>query len=130
MKKIYYYLIGTLLIFPLCVKNTVGISLQDFRKVIYRPENLPAGSTSNTSVETKVIDLLNSLINLILFASGSVAVLMLVYGGIRLITSVGDQEGKDHAVKIIRFAIIGLLVVILAYALVTNIIDLIYRATT
>ncbi len=130
MKKIHYHLFGVLLIFPLWISDAFGLSLQDFRKQIFRPNNLPAGDTSNVSVETKVIDILNYLINLILFASGSIAVLMLVYGGIRFIASTGNEDQKEEAIKIIRWAITGLIVVILAFALVTNVIDLIYKATT
>lgn len=129
MKKIHYIL-ALIISTPLFVSNTFAISLQDFKKVIFRPSNLPAAENTSASAGTKIIEIMNALINLILFASGSVAVVMLVYGAIRLITSVGDQEGRDHAIKIIRWALTGLLVVILAYALVTNIIDLIYRATT
>jgi len=109
---------------------TRAISLQDFRKEVYRPDNLPSSATVNASAETKIIDILEFLIDLLLFASGSVAVLMLVYGGIRFITSTGNQDQKDQAIKIIRWAISGLLVVILAFALVSNVISLIYRATT
>lgn len=130
MKKKIYYFLGIVLIFPLTASNALGLSLQDFRKDVFRPNNLPIGETSNLSPETKVNAILNFLINLILFASGSVAVLMLVYGGIRFITSGGNQDQRDEATKIIRWAIIGLLVVILAYALVTNVINLIYQATT
>lgn len=129
MKKIHYIL-ALAISTPFFASNTFAISLQDFRKVIFRPNNLPAGENTSASAGTKIIDIMDFLINLILFASGSVAVVMLVYGGIRLILSVGNEEGRDHAIKIIRWAITGLFVVILAYALVTNIIDLIYRATT
>lgn len=77
-----------------------------------------------------MVGIINFLVNLILYASGSVAVLMLVYGGVRLITAGGDTEQKDQSTKIIKFAGIGLFVVILAFAAVSNIIDLIFRATT
>ena len=130
MKKTVYQILGVLLLFPLAAASAFGLTLQDFRKEVYRPENLPGGKTGTLSAENKVVNIINFLINLILYASGSVAVLMLVYGGVRLITSAGNTEQKEHAVKIIKWAGAGLAVVILAYAAVTNIISLIYRATT
>lgn len=130
MKKAFFTILGFTLSIPLLVSDAFGITLQDFRQTIYRPENLPGGETGNVGAETKVTNILDFLINLILYASGSVAVLMLVYGGVRLITSSGNPEQKEAATKIIRWALIGLFVVILAFALVTNIIDLIFRATT
>jgi len=130
MKKIFFRLTAFLLTFSMSTKVAFGLTLQDFRDVVFRPRNLPGTDTSNISPETKIIDVIDSLIRLLLFASGSIAVLMLVYGGIRLITAIGNQEGKDQAVTIIKWAIIGLLVVILSFAVVTNVIDLLFRAST
>lgn len=128
--KIYFYL--SLFVATLLSKapKTLALSLQDFRNSVFRPDNLPGGETGNISAEGKVVGILDFFITLILYASGSVAVLMLVYGGVRLVTATGNEEQKDQAVKIIRNALIGLLVVILAFALVTNIINVIYQATT
>lgn len=128
--KTFTYILGILLLLPFHTSQALALSLQDFRKEIFRPSNLPGGETGNVSPETKVIDVLNFLIELILYASGSVAVVMLIYGGIRFITSVGEPEEKESAVKIIKQVIFGLLIVIVAFALVTNVIDLIFSATT
>ena len=130
MKKISLYLLGFLLAFPLSLRSAFGLSLHDFRDEVFRPENLPGSETGNLSAEAKVLHIINYLIELILYASGSVAVLMLVYGGIRLITAAGNTDQREQAVKIIKWAGAGLFLVILAYALVTNLIDLIYSATS
>lgn len=130
MKKYFYHLLGIILIFPLAAASAFGLTLHDFRKEVYRPENLPGGQTGTVSAENKVVAVINFLVNLILYASGSVAVLMLVYGGVRLITAAGNTKQKEQATKIIKYAGIGLFVVILAFAAVSNLIDLIFRATT
>lgn len=123
-------MIGIVLLLPLTASRALGLTMEDFRDQIYRPDNLPGGETGSLSAENKVIGIINFLVELILYASGSIAVLMLVYGGIRFVTSLGDTEQKEKAIGVIRSAGMGLLVVIVAYALVTNLIDLIYRATT
>lgn len=129
MKKFFYDFIGFLLLFPLYASEVFGITLDDFRHEVYRPSNLPPGQVGDLGAESKIIELFQFAINLILYASGSVAVVLLVIGGVRYIASVGNQEMLEGAKKNIKFALIGLLVVILAYALVTNVIDLIYRST-
>ena len=129
MKKLFYTLLGILLLFPLWMSRALGLSLDDFRHEVLRPENLPAGREGDASVETKVTDIFAFVTNLILYASGSVAVLLLIIGGVRYIMSFSNQEQMDAAKKTIKFALIGLIVVILAYAIVTNIIDLIYQST-
>lgn len=115
---------------PLAAANVFGLTMEDFRDEVYRPENLPGGQTGSVSAESKVITIINFLVNLILFASGSIAVLMLIYGGIRFITALGNTEQKEKAIGVIKSAGLGLLVVIMAYALVSNVISLIFRATT
>lgn len=107
-----------------------GIGLNDLKHEVYRPENLPTGRLGDASASTKINDIINFVTDLILYASGSIAVLMLIFGGITYISSLGNQEKAEKAKKIIKFAAIGLFVVILAYAAVTNVIDLIFRATT
>jgi len=130
MKKQLYFIIGTILLFPIYTLNTFGIDIDTFKKEVYRPENLPAGTAAeDAAAEVKINIILDYAINLILYASGGVAVFFLIVGAIRLISSFGNQEGMDAAKKIIKYALIGLLTVILAYAAVTNIIDLIFKAT-
>ena len=130
MRKKILLILGSMLLLPFTVLQAFGLSLDDFRNEVYRPENLPGSQTTNIGAETKVNNIIDFLIELILYASGSVAVGMLIYGGIRFTTSAGNTEQKDAAVKIIRWALMGLLVVILAFAVVTNIIDIIFDATT
>ncbi len=129
MKKIFYTWLGALLLLPLTLADALGLTLDDFRNEVFRPENLPVGREGNASVETKITDIFQFAINLILYASGSVAVMLLVIGGIRYVSSLGSQENLEAAKKTIKFALIGLVIVILAYAIVTNVIDLIYRST-
>ena len=129
MKKIAQTLLGILLLFPLWASQALGLSLEDFRHEVFRPDNLPAGRATDASVEAKVTDLFSFVTNLILYASGSIAVLLLVIGGVRYIVSFSNQEQMDAAKKTIKWALIGLVVVILAYAIVTNVIDIIYQST-
>ncbi|MBU0577250.1 pilin [Patescibacteria group bacterium] len=125
MKKVFFTILGTLLLIP----DTFGITIDTFQEEVYRPENLPIGTTS-TSAEGKINEIINFAIDLILYTAGGVAVVMLIVSAIVLIASLGNQERKERAIKIAKFAIIGLFVIILAYAVVTNIIDIIFRATT
>jgi len=129
MKKTFLIFIGTLLAIPLYVSDTLGIGIDQFKDNVYRPENLPTTKTTAGGVELRISEIVQYAINLVLYASGSVAVVFLILGGIRYITSFGNQEGMDKAKQIIKYALIGLLAVMLAYAAVTNIIDLIYKAT-
>ena len=130
MKKTFLLIVGTLLAFPLYVSEALGVGIDQWNKTVYRPDNLPAGKTTAGGVELRISEILQYAINLVLYASGSVAVIFLIIGGIRYITSFGNQKGMEAAKKTVKYALIGLVAVILSYAIVTNILDLIYQAAT
>ncbi len=54
--------------------------------------------------------------NILLFLVGAIAVIMLIIGGLRYVTSNGDQNAVTGAKNTIMYAIIGIVVAFLAYA--------------
>ena len=60
--------------------------------------------------------------NILLFIIGAIAVIMLVIGGIRYTTSNGDSNQVTAAKNTIMYAIIGIIVAILAFAVVNFVI--------
>lgn len=58
------------------------------------------------------------ILNMLLFLVGAISVLMLVYGGIRYTLSGGDSSAVTAAKNTILYAIIGIVVSLLAYAIV------------
>jgi len=62
------------------------------------------------------------VINVLLGAIGTVAIIMLIIGGFRYVLSQGDEKATKGAKDTILFAIVGIVVAILAYAIVTFVI--------
>ena len=58
-------------------------------------------------------------INLMLFIVGILAIIFLIFGGIRYVISGGDKSKVDSAKNTILYAIVGLIVAILGYAVVS-----------
>ena len=56
--------------------------------------------------------------NVLLFLIGAISVIMLIIGGIRYTVSNGDSSAVQSAKNTIMYAIIGVIVAILAYAVV------------
>jgi hypothetical protein len=62
--------------------------------------------------------LFKKIVNILLFIIGAIAVIMLIIGGIRYVTSGGDQNHVTAAKNTILYAIIGIVVAVLAFAVV------------
>lgn len=63
-----------------------------------------------------------TIVNIFLFIIGAIAVIMLIYGGIRYTISGGDSKNVTAAKDTILYAVVGIIVAILAYAIVNFVI--------
>lgn len=74
--------------------------------------------------------LFKTIVNIMLFLVGAVAVIMLIIGGIRYIVSGGDQSQVTAAKNTILYAIIGIVVSLLAYAIIQFVLGALLRSTS
>lgn len=75
-------------------------------------------TTSGGKKTTSVGDVIKTIVDVLLYVLGAVAVIMIVIGGIRYTISQGDSTAITAAKNTILYAVIGLVVAILAYAIV------------
>ncbi|HEX9503061.1 MAG TPA: hypothetical protein VF974_01930 [Patescibacteria group bacterium] len=59
------------------------------------------------------------VINILIAIAGIIAVLFLIYGGLQYITSGGNEEVAESAKKTIQNSIIGLVIIILSFTIIT-----------
>lgn len=64
------------------------------------------------------LSLIKNVVNILLVALGMIAVIMIIIGGVRYSTSNGDSSQVKSAKDTIMYAVIGLIVAIMAYAIV------------
>lgn len=76
------------------------------------------GSLCGAVNEDEAPDIIENVINTLLVVLGMIAVIMIVIGGIRYATSGGDSTQIQAAKNTILYAVVGLVVAILAYAIV------------
>lgn len=72
------------------------------------------GSENNCSGD----GIFKTITNVLLFLIGAISVIMLIVGGIRYVVSGGDSTAVQNAKNTILYAIVGIVVAILAYAVV------------
>ncbi len=72
--------------------------------------------------DTSLQSYISLIINVLLGLIGVVAVIMLIYGGFRYVLSGGNEKSTSAAKDTILFAIIGIVVAVLAFAIVNFVI--------
>jgi hypothetical protein len=60
----------------------------------------------------------NTVTNVLLFVIGAISVLMIIIGGLRYVISGGDSSNVTAAKNTILYAVVGLVVALLAYAII------------
>lgn len=73
---------------------------------------------SPTASDDKVNDTVATVINIFSFIVGFAAVIMIIIGGFRYVTSAGDSNSVNAAKNTILYAVIGLIIVALAQVIV------------
>jgi hypothetical protein len=83
------------------------------------------GDKNTVSLE----DQIKTIVNVMLFLLGAIAVIMIIIGGIRYATSNGDASATKAAKDTVLYAVIGLVVAILAYAIVGFIVNTAFKSS-
>jgi hypothetical protein cdiviTM7_00627 len=68
-------------------------------------------------------DIAKDVVNIMFFIVGVMAVIMIIWGGIRYVLSAGNSAALTSAKNTIMYAVIGLIVAILAYTIVNFVIN-------
>jgi len=101
------------------MNNFFGLSLMDVINGAYRGQGQPTDLFAGGDA------LIPRMINLMLFIVGILAIVFLIFGGIRYVISGGDKGKVDSAKNTILYAIVGLVVAILGYAVVNWVISIV-----
>ena len=85
-------------------------------------------NTATTSeMKGKSIDgdkgLIKTVVNVLLWAVGILSVIMIIFSGFRYITSAGDTSKTKSAQSTLIYSVVGLIVAIMAWAIVHMVID-------
>ena len=80
--------------------------------------NVGTGTDFCDNSNDTAFDLIKTIINVMLSIAGIIAVIMIIIGGIRYVTSSGEQANVKGAKDTILYAVVGLVITIMAFAVV------------
>ena len=116
-KSIISIAIMTCVVFGASVLSTASLSGSASAQV---SEGINTATTSE--MKGKSIDgdngLIKTVVNVLLWAVGILSVIMIIFSGLRYITSAGDASKTKSAQSTLTYSVVGLIVAIMAYAIV------------
>jgi hypothetical protein len=93
------------------------------------PTDSPGEIAAATGGEGSIRSLALKIVNYFLTFLGIVAVMMIIFGGVTYITAGGKQESVDNAKKIILYALLGIVIILLSFAVVNTVLGAASQAT-
>lgn len=78
--------------------------------------DIPSIKPKYTTLDPK--DAVKNIINYGLYFVGAIALIFIIYGGVKFITASGNPEKVTEARNILLYSILGIIVVVLAYAII------------
>ena len=97
-----------------------GIDIADAQLI--SSEDSPSNITDATGGEGSFRTLARTIVNFFLYFLGFISTLMIIYGGVLYVTSAGNDENVQKAKKILLYAIVGIIVILLSFAIVNTVI--------
>ena len=104
------FLVGALTL--VSVTSVAADSKSDAQSAV---SSIGGGSGSDT---TELPAKIKSIITILLFVVGVAAVIMIIIGGIRYTTSNGDSSQTTAAKNTVLYAVVGLVIAVMAFAIV------------
>lgn len=92
--------------------------------------NTAAGNNGNSDAPKTLSNTISTVIDLLSAVVGIVAVIMIIVGGLRYVTSAGNPESAKGARNTVLYAVIGLVIVALAQLIVHFVLHNTAKSTT
>lgn len=85
------------------------------------------GAATTSEMEGRKIDgdsgLVKSVVNILLWVIGILSIIMIIFSGIRYVTSSGDASKTKAAQNTLIYSVVGLIVAIMAWAIVDLVVN-------
>lgn len=85
------------------------------------PGDNPSAVSNATGGQGNFRSLALTIVNFFLTFLGLIAVVMIIYGGFLYVTAAGNGEKVESAKKIIMYSVIGIIIILLSFAIVNTI---------
>jgi hypothetical protein len=110
-----------LAVVAVCTLAMPHLALAGVKSQLQNGVDAASGGSGSSDINTPI----GKIVNLLSSIAGVLAVIMLIVGGLRYVTSGGNQESTKGAKNTILYALIGLVVVAIAQILVRFVLNIV-----
>ncbi len=116
-----FVLVTGLMVLGLMVVNMFGANIALAQGAIDITTDQPGIIGQLSGGQTGLRGIVLTIVNFFLTFLGLLAVIMVIYGGFLYVSSAGNEENVNKAKKILLYAVVGIVVIIVSFALVNTI---------
>lgn len=87
------------------------------------PNDNPSAVSSATGGQGNARQLVLTIVNFFLTFLGLLAVVMIIYGGFLYVSAGGKEDKIETGKKIIMYAVIGIIIILLSFAIVNTVLN-------
>lgn len=113
-----FLIVTGLMTLALLLVNSLGADIAMAQAIV--DEDQPAIIRALSGGQTGIRGIILTIINFFLGFLGLLAVIMVIYGGFLYVSSAGNEENVNKAKKILLYAVLGIVVIIVSFALVNT----------
>ena len=127
MKKIYISICLAILTIFMPLSTLTASAYNPFAGACKQAPNSSTCTEAQQSSGNPIPSTIHTVANLVALGAGIASVIILILAGLTLVTSQGNAEAAARARKRIIYTIVGLVIVAVAWSLVTFVIDRIIK---
>jgi hypothetical protein len=125
VQKLQIFFLSLAMVLGVGVVTVAPVEAVNVFKGVNKDETCPPDSKNAVcaSTDDKINEPVQDVINTLLMAIGIISVIMIIIGGIRYTISNGDASKINSAKDTILYAVVGLVIALLAYVIVGFVVD-------
>jgi hypothetical protein len=121
LKKGLKFLTQAAIVMGLTVLGLTIFGALPVHAALINPDDVPSNVSEATGGQGSARELIKTILNFFLGFLGLLAVIMIIFGGMLYVSAAGDQGKIDKGKKILMYAIMGIVIILLSFAIVNTI---------
>jgi hypothetical protein len=126
--KFFAWVLAALILMPVFTLALTNVALADANNLLWGEQQANVQNATGLGNEDPRT-MAGSVIRILLGFLGIIAVIIILYGGFKWMTAAGNEDQVGQAKKMIGAGVIGLVIILAAFAIANFVVNALYNAT-